>query len=153
LVLTVAGWAALVAAAWGAEDSGARAFQQHQLQRQQQQEVLQLRMQQQQRAVQSFPADPRQKQAQEKLQADQQLQQQQLHYRQAIEPETAQPSDDEGTRRAKAESGRLDAQRRSQQQIRQSARELQLEAGARDEPGAIVPVPQRQLKIPAGTDR
>ncbi|HET9404909.1 MAG TPA: hypothetical protein VFO57_10045, partial [Burkholderiales bacterium] len=153
LLATAAGCAALITSVWGADDPGARALEQHQLQRQQQQEALQLRMQQQQRAVQSTPADPRQKQAQEKLRADQQLQQQQLHYRQAIEPAAAQPSDDQGARRAKAERDRLEAQRQGQRQIRQSDWDLQQEVGARNEPGAAVPVPPRQLKIPAGTDR
>ena len=150
LVVTAATCAALMAAAWGADDPGARALQQHQLQRQQQQEALQLRMQQQQRGVQSPPADPRQKQAQDKLREDQQIRQQQLHYQQAIEPAAAQPSDDEGTRSAKAERVRLEAQRQGQRQIRQSDWELQQEALTRDEPGAVVPVPPRQLKIPAG---
>ena len=109
--------------AWGAEDPGARALQQHQLQRQQQDDALQLRMQQQQRAVQSPPAGARQKQVLEKLQTDRQQQQQALHYRQSIAPPVAQPTDDEGTRGAKAEMERLRAQQQSQQQARQLERE------------------------------
>ena len=105
-----AGWLALVGASWGADDTGARALQQQLLQRQQQQDELQLRMQQQQRAVQSPPADARQKQAREMLQIERQQQQQALHYQQSIEPPVAQPTDDEGTRRAKAEMERLKAQ-------------------------------------------
>mgnify|MGYP001571701403 CR=1 FL=1 len=83
-----AGWAVLAAAhfAWGAEDPGARSLHQHQLQRQRQQESLQLRMHQQQRSVQYPSADARQKRAVEQLQVNQQVQQQQLHYRQEIEP-------------------------------------------------------------------
>lgn len=143
--------AVLVPPAWGAEDPGARALQQHQLQRQQQQEALQLRMQQHQRGVQSAPADAQQRQALEQLQSEQRQWQEQLHYRQAIEPATAQPSDDEGTRRAKAEMERQQAQQESQRQIRQSDRELQQGVGKWDEPGAGVPVPPRKLKIPPDT--
>lgn len=126
--LTVsAGWLTLVGASWSADDPGARAVQQQLLQRQQQQEALQLRMQQQQRAVQSPPADARQNQAREKMQIEQQQQQQALHYRQGIEPQPAQPADDEGTRRAKAEMERLRAQRESQEQARRFEREMQQE--------------------------
>jgi len=100
--------ALLIPPAWGAEDPGARALQQHQLQRQQQQEALQLRMQQQD-VVQSAPADARQRQVLEQQQLEQRQRQDQQHYRQAIEPSTAQPSDDEGTRRAKAEMERQKA--------------------------------------------
>ncbi len=92
----------LVAPVWGAEDPGARALQQQLLLRQQQQEALQLRMQQQHIAP-SAPADARQRLLLEQLQMEQRQRQAQQHYRQAIEPPTAQPSDDEGTRRAKAE--------------------------------------------------
>jgi len=122
-----AGWLALASAAWGADDPGTRAVQQQLLQRQQQQDALQLRMQQQQRAVLSPLADAREKQAREKLQIEQQQQQQALHYRQGIEPPAAQPADDEGTRRAKAEMGRLKAQQQSQEQARRSEREMQQE--------------------------
>jgi hypothetical protein len=101
--------AMLVAPAWGAEDPGARVLQQHQLERQQQQEALQLRMQQQQKGVQAAPADARQRQALEQQQLEQRQRLDQQHYRQAIEPPTAQPSDDEGTRRAKAEMERQKA--------------------------------------------
>lgn len=114
LLLTVA------QAAWCAEDPGLQALQQHRLQRQQQEEALQLRMRQQQRTAQSLPADARQKQALESLRIDQQQRQQVLHYRQSIEPLTAQPTDDEGTRRAKAEMGRLKAQQQDPSQVRQS---------------------------------
>ena len=40
-----------------------------------------------------------------------------MHYRQQIEPPTAQPADDEGTRRAKERMEREKAQRQSQQQL------------------------------------
>ena len=115
--------------AWGAEDPGTRALQQHQLQRQQQEEAAQLRQMQQQRAAQSPPAGAQERQALEKLHIDQQRRQQELHYRQSIEPPAVQPSDDEGTRRAKAEMERLKAQKQSEQQIRQFERELQQGSG------------------------
>jgi len=121
---------ALAAAAWGADDPGARALQQHQLQRQQQQEALQLRMQQQQRSVQEPPADPRRRQAMEQLQINQQQQQHELHYRQDIEPASTQPSDGEGTRRAKAQLELEKAQQQSQQQLRRFESELQVKPGA-----------------------
>ena len=127
------GWAALLIAAaltapaWGAEDPGARALQQNQLQRQQQQDALQLRMQQQ-NATQNRPADARRQPAPEQLQIDQRQQQQQLHYRQAIEPGTAQPSDDEAGRRAKAQMELNKAQEQSQQQLRR------FESGLRQPP-------------------
>ena len=135
VLMTFIGWVALAAAAWGAEDPGGRALQQHQLQRQQQQEALQLRMQQQQRSVQEPPADARQQQALDQLQINQQQQQQQLHHRQGIEPAGAQPSDDEGTRRAKAQMELQKAQQQSQQQLRRFESELQLKPrAATDQP-------------------
>ena len=124
------GGAALAAAAWGADDPGARALQQHQLQRQQHQEALQLRMQQQQRNVQESPADPRRQQAVEQLQINQQQQQRELHYRQGIEPASAQPSEGEGSRRAKAQMELEKAQQQSQQQLRRFESEPQVKPGA-----------------------
>jgi len=143
-------FAALVPAAWGAEDPGAGALLQQQLLRQQQQEALQLRMQQYQR-IQSAPADAQQTRSLEQLQAEQRQRQEQLHYRQAIEPATAQPSDDEGTRRVKAQMERKKASQESQLQIRQSDQEPLQGFGKPDEPGAGVPVPRRKLKIPPDT--
>jgi len=119
------GWIALATAAWGADDPGARALQQHQLQRQQQQDALQLRMQQQQRSVQEPPAGAKQQQALDLLQINQRQQQQELHYRQGMEPTGAQPSDDEGTRGAKAQMELQKAQQQSQQQLRRFESELQ----------------------------
>jgi len=130
VLMTFIGWAALAAAAWGADDLGGRALQQQQLQRQHQQEALQLRMQQQQRSVQDPPADARQQQAFEQLKIDQQRQQQQLHYRQGIEPVSAQPSEGEGTRRGKAQMELQKAQQQSQQQLRRFESELQVKPGA-----------------------
>ena len=118
-------------AAGGAEDPGARALQQHQLQRQQQQDALQLRMQQQQSATQAPPADARQQQAGKQLEIDQQQRQQELHYRQGIEPSTAQPVDDEGTRRAKARLELQKAQRESSRQLQRFDAEAQGEAERR----------------------
>jgi hypothetical protein len=137
--------ASLATAAGGAEDPSVRALQQHQLQRQQQQEALQLRMLQQQRAAQHPPSDlrpqqatdlqqveqqQRQEQAAERLRIDQQQRQQQLHYRQGIEPGTAQPSDDGAQRRARAEMELRKARESSQQQLRRFESEPQPETGA-----------------------
>jgi len=100
------------------------------LQRQQQQDALQLRMQQQQRSVQESPADPRRQQAVEQLQINQQQQQQELHYRQGIEPASAQPFEGEGSRGAKAQMELDRAQQQSQQQLRRFESELQAKPGA-----------------------
>lgn len=112
--------AMLAVPAWGAEDPGALVLRQHLLQRQQQQEVLHLRMQQQQEMLQlrmqqqqlSFtpaPADPQQGLALDRVQTDQRQRLDQSHYRQAIAPAPALPSDDESTRRVKAELARAQA--------------------------------------------
>jgi hypothetical protein len=138
VLMMLAGWTALATAAWGADDPGARALQQNQLQRQQQQDALQLRMQQQQRSVQEPPSSAKQQQALEQLQINQQQQQQQLHYRQGIEPTGAQPSDDEGTRAAKAQIELQKAQQQSQQQLRHFETELQaIPKTATDQPGQM----------------
>jgi hypothetical protein len=120
-----AGWLALAGAAWGADDPGARALQQQLLQRQQQQEALQLRMQQQQRVAPNPPRDARQTQAQEQLQVGQRQRQQELHYRQGIEPITAQPSDDAGTHRAKEGMELQRVQQRGQELLQRSGAEQQ----------------------------
>lgn len=130
VLLTFIGWAALAAAAWSAEDPGERALQQHQLQRQQQQEALQLRLQQQQRGAQNPPADARQQQAAEQLRIDQQQKQQQLHYRQGIEPGSVQPSEGEDARRAGAQMELQKARQQSEQQLRRFESELQVKPGA-----------------------
>ena len=121
----VVGGALLVIPAWGAEDPGARALQQHQLQRQQQLDALQLRMQQQQSSVQAAPVDARQKQAVEQLQINQRQEQQQLHYRQGIEPAAAQPSDDVATRGARQQVELDKARQQGQQQLRRFESQLQ----------------------------
>jgi hypothetical protein len=87
-------------------------------------------MQQQQRSVQESPADPRRQQAVEQLQINQQQQQQELHYRQGIEPASAQPSEGAGTRKAKAQMELEKAQHQSQQQLRRFESELQVKPGA-----------------------
>jgi hypothetical protein len=134
------------APALGADDPGARALQQHQLQRQQQQDALQLHMQQQQRATQSPPTDLRQQQQARQLEIDQQQRQQELHYRQGIEPSTAQPSDDEGTRRAKASTELQKAQQQGGRQLQRFDAETQHQGEARrkvESRGEVTP-PQPQ---------
>ena len=106
-------------------DPGARAVQEQLLQRQQQHDALQLRMQQQQRAVQSPPADARLRQVLEQQQAEQRQRLQTLHDRQQIEPSTAHPVDDEGTRRAKAEMKRREAEQESARELRRSESEAE----------------------------
>ncbi|HEX9685649.1 MAG TPA: hypothetical protein VGA25_07345 [Burkholderiales bacterium] len=132
--------AVLVAAARGAEDPAVRAMQQHQLQRQQQQEALQLRMLQQQRGAQNPPGDAqrqqatdlqqvdqqqRQRRAMEQLQIDQQQRQQQLHDRQGIEPGSVQPTEDAAGQENKAQMELRKAREQSQQQLRRFESESQ----------------------------
>jgi hypothetical protein len=139
----IIGCVAFAIPAWGADDPAARALQQHQLQRQQQQDALQLRMQQQQHAVQSPPADSQQLQAMKQLEIDQQQRQQDLHYRQSIEPSATHPSDDEGSRRAKVQIEQERAQQQSQQQLRSFDAESQRQAERRvkeESRGEIKPV-------------
>ena len=136
---------ALGSAAAAAEDPAVRGLQQHQLQRQQQQEALQLRMLQQQRSAQNPPADAqrqqatdlqqvdqqqRQQQARDQLQIDQQQRQQQLHYRQGIEPGSAQPTEDAAGQRNKAQMELRKAQEQSQQQLRRFESETQVKPAA-----------------------
>lgn len=109
----------------GEEDAVVRGVQQNQLQRQQQQEALRLRMQQQQGALQAAPADEGKRQALDQLRREQLQRQQQLHYRQAIEPAPAPAPDDAGARRAKAEMAREAAQRESEQQLQRLDDEAQ----------------------------
>jgi hypothetical protein len=137
--------ALLVAAARAAEDPAIRALQQHQLQRQQQQEALQLRMLQQQRDAQNPPSgalrqqatdlqqvdqQQRQQRAMEQLQVDQQQRQQQLHYRQGIEPGSVQPTEDAAGQQNKAQMELRKAQEQSQQQLRSFESELQVKPAA-----------------------
>jgi hypothetical protein len=130
----------LVAGARGAEDPAVGALQQHQLQRQQQQEALQLRMLQQQRDAQNPPSGAqrqqatdlqqadqlqRQQRAREQLQIDQQQRQQQLHFRQGIEPGSAQSTEDAAGQQNKAQMDLRKAREQSQQQLRRFESELQ----------------------------
>lgn len=108
---------AIAGAVPAAEDPGFRAQQQQQLERRQQEDALQLRMRQEQRATQHPPADLRERQALDASQARQRTQQRELHYRQSIERASTHPDDDEGTRRAKAELERRRAQLESEQQL------------------------------------
>ncbi len=109
--LMMAGWA------W-AEDPGAKALrQQLLLQRQQQEDALQLRMRQQQRETRAAPADAKRKQTLDELHAGQRARQQALHERQIVEQGTAAPGDDAGMRAAKAELERRKAQEQSRRQL------------------------------------
>ena len=127
--------------ALGADDPGARAVQRLQLQRQQQQDALQLRMEQQQRSARE-PSAAAPQQARRQLEVDQQQRQQELHFQQGVEPATVQPSDDPGTRRAKAQ---LEAERAREQGQRQLLRfeseaQSRLEQARSEKPrGEIVP--------------
>lgn len=146
--LTVVAIAALAAAAWGAEEPAVRALQQHQLQRQQQQDALQLRMRQQQSGAQNLPAEAqqqvtdllqieqRQRQlgATDRLRIEQRQRQQQLHDRQGIEPSTAQPSEDEAGRRTKSQMELQKAREAGQQQLRRFESELQPKPAAGTDP-------------------
>ena len=93
---------------------------------------MQLRMQQQQHRVQSSAANIRQRQAVEQMEFNQQLYQQQLHQQQQRDflarPET--PSDDEGTRRAKARIEVQHAQAQAREQLQQFERERQAAGSA-----------------------
>lgn len=99
------------------EDPAARVREQHQLQRRQQEEALQLRMRQHELATKIAPGDVKAKQAMERRQAGQRERQQTLHYRQSIERPQPAPGEDEGARRARAELERMRAQRERDQQM------------------------------------
>ena len=110
-------WCLVLAGAVAWADPAAKVTQQQQLQRQQQEDALQLRMRQQQRETRAAPADAKQKQALEQLHAGQRARQQALHDRQAVEPGTATPGDDAGTRAAKAALERRKAEEESRWQL------------------------------------
>jgi hypothetical protein len=124
-----------------ADDAALKALQQNQLERQQQQDQLQLRMQQYQRNIQNPPADARQRQSIEQLELNQQLRQQQLHQLQQRELQTRpEPlTDDEGTRRAKAQIEQQRAQQQSRRQLEQFERERQAEIGNATRERPILP--------------
>jgi RecB family endonuclease NucS len=92
--------------------------------RQQQQDTLQLRMLQQQRGVQSPPGGAREGHEHERLQVNQEQRQQELHYRQNVEPSTAHPGDEAGIQRAKADRDRRQAQEEGEAQLRRFDSEL-----------------------------
>jgi hypothetical protein len=106
---------ALVPSAW-ADDPAARELQRSQLQRQQQQDELQLRMQQYQRnAPSSGSLHP--DQGVRQLEIEQLQRQRELHYRQNQNVAPPAPMDDEGTRRAKAQIEQQRAQQESRRQM------------------------------------
>ncbi|MCC7486144.1 MAG: hypothetical protein IT529_14315 [Burkholderiales bacterium] len=103
----------------GAEDPGARALQQNELQRQQQLDQLRLRMQQQQSRARASREDAGGRGALERLEADQVQRQQRLHLEQQREvgsrPEA--PSDDTGAREARRQLELQRARRESERQL------------------------------------
>jgi hypothetical protein len=106
---------ALVPPVW-ADDPGARELQRNQLQRQQQQDELQLRMQQYQRSAPSSGSlSP--DQGIRQLEIKQLQRQRELHYRQNQNVVPPAPMDDEGTRRAKAQIEQQRAQQESRRQM------------------------------------
>ena len=143
LRFTAAVFLALAEAAGGADDPAARALQQNQLLRQQQQDQMQLRMQQYQHSAQNPPADARQGQVLEQLELDQALRQQQLQMeqRRALQTRPDVPSEDAGTRAAKAQIDQARARQESQRQLQQFDWELQNAArqGRRPEPSTRLP--------------
>lgn len=72
----------------------------------------------------------RQQRATEQLQVDQQQRQRQLHYRQGIEPGSAQPTEDAAGQQNKAQMGLRKPQESSQQQLRRFESELQKKPAA-----------------------
>jgi len=134
---------ALSGMAIAADDPAARALQQNQLLRQQQQDQLQLRMLQYQHSVQNPPADARQGQALEQLELDQAQRQQQLQMQQqrALQTRPELPSEDAATRAAKTQIDQVRARQESQRQLQQFDWELQNAAqqGRRPEPAYRLP--------------
>jgi hypothetical protein len=106
---------AFTLAAW-ADDPAAREVQRNQIQRQQQQDELQLRMQQYQRGTPSPGTFPHE-QAIRQLEIQQLQRQHEMHYRQQQNVPPASPADDEGTRRAKAQIEQQRAQQESRRQM------------------------------------
>ena len=131
-VLIVLAELALTAPAWG-NAPAQRELQRNQHLRQQQQDEFQLRMQQHQRSVQTPPADPREQQAIRQLEIDQRQRQQELHYRQNVDVQPVLPSDDEGTRRAKAQIEQQRARQQSEQQLQRFDWEQQQAGPRKDE--------------------
>ena len=92
--------------------------------RQQQQDVLKLKMLQQQRAIQSAPGGHRERQDLERLQIKQQQRQQDLQYRQQIEPSQAYPERESGVSRIVVEHGPRKAREQGAAQLQRFDYEL-----------------------------
>jgi len=107
------------------QEPGARGLQEQQLMRQQQQDALRLRMQQQNRSLQSPPSGAQQRQTRERMQIEQRQRQEQLHYRQETRPPTPHAGDDAGVQRAKAQMDSQRAKEEGDQQLRRFDSELQ----------------------------
>lgn len=148
--LIVAGLAVLFAGtAESAEDPGARALQQNQLMRQQQQNTLQLRMQQEQSRVQSPPAGARGRHQVQQLETQQEQRQRELQYRQNINPPTAHSADDPGVARAKADLERGKAQRKGEAQLRRFdyERKQRIESGRTEKARGEVHAPEQPAPL------
>lgn len=120
--------AAAAAPARGADGSGADGLQQNQLMRQQQQDALQLRMLQQQRALEAPPAGSRERQDLERLQINQQQRQQDLQYRQQTEPSMVRPDRESGVSSVVVEQGPGKAQEQGANQLQRFDSDLQKRA-------------------------
>ena len=122
---SVLGLAAILAVpARGAEAPAGGSLQQNQMMRQQQQDTLQLRMLQQQRSLQSPTGSTRERQELERLEINQKQRQQDLQYRQSIEPPAAHAGDDAGVQRAKDELDRRNAEGQGKAQLQRFDYEL-----------------------------
>lgn len=116
-------FAALSASGWcGGPDGGA--LQRNQLMRQQQQDVLKLKMLQQQRAIQSAPGGDRERQDLERLQIKQQQRQQDLQYRQQVEPSFTPPDRESGVSSVVVERGPGKAREQGAAQLQRFDSEL-----------------------------
>ena len=145
LFLCVLAGLALASPVWGS-DPALREVQRNQQMRQQQQDALQLRMQQYHRSAQTPPADAREQEVVRQLEIEQRQRQQELHYRQGIDVQPALPSDDEGTRRAKAQIEQQRAEQQGQQQLRRFDWELE-QARKRNETTSETPDAERFLML------
>ena len=120
--------AATVTPARGADGPDGGGLQQHQLMRQQQQDGLQLRMLQQQRALEAPPAGSRERQDLERLQINQQQRQQDLQYRQRIEPSMVRPGVESGVSSVVADQQPAKAQERGASQLQRFDSDLKQHA-------------------------
>ena len=124
-------FAASAAPGWSAGGPGDGGMRQNQLMRQQQQDTLQLRMLQQQRASQLPPAAPRERQDLERLQINQEQRQQELQYRQGIAPSIVRPGNDSGVSRTTADQKSGEAQEQGAAQLQRFDSELTQRAETR----------------------